>query len=133
MPPEASLLLATTYRMHPAVCGFVFAAFYAKCLQAAASCNDQRLDNPENLSPSGVGLRWVPVTQTGRTGYSPEEVQAVRHLVKHVISSRWTAQDGTVRRVGPQDILVMSPSNVQVAEIQQTVSIDVAVGTVDKF
>ncbi|TGV62104.1 hypothetical protein EN801_049920, partial [Mesorhizobium sp. M00.F.Ca.ET.158.01.1.1] len=82
----------------------------------------------------GFGLRHIPVSHSGNQNSSPEEAVVIRDLVNHILQSNtsWVDRDGKEAPITPDDILIITPYNAQVFEIQQRLP-SARVGTVDKF
>lgn len=131
IPPDRGLFLDTTHRMHPAVCAPVSALSYDGRLQSRPGLEAQLVGGTGPLS--GAGLRWHPVTHSGRSVESPEEVAAVSDLVAELSGVLWTDADGFTRPLGRDDILVVAPYNVQVSRLLSQLDGRARVGTVDKF
>ena len=70
----------------------------------------------------------------GNQNCSPEEATVVAALVEGILSSQatWVDRDGQQKPVTLNDIVIISPYNAQVFEIQQRLP-GARVGTVDKF
>jgi superfamily I DNA and/or RNA helicase len=77
------------------------------------------------------------VPHEGNTNASPEEAQTVARLAGELTSRRWRDKDGTRKPIGPGDILIVTPYNAQIREIQSALADrghdGFKVGTVDKF
>jgi uncharacterized protein len=131
MPPEYGLFLETTYRLHPAVCGFVSEAFYDGKLEPDESTKNQGL--AVSNGSGGVGLRYVPVEHAGNRTLSPEEVNRVDQLFRALIGLPWTDRDGNKRPLDVSDVLVVAPYNAQVRRLIEVLPDGARVGTVDKF
>ena len=133
MPEGAGLLLDRTYRMHPDLCRYTSEVFYDGKLHGV-----EGLERQEILGPlPGSGLRVVEVAHEGNTNASPEEADEVARLAEMLASCSWRDQDGAVRPVGRDGILVVTPYNAQIRAIQDTLVARglsrFRVGTVDKF
>jgi uncharacterized protein len=124
---DQGVFLPATRRMHPDVTNYVSEQFYEGQLNSFEDCSNQALD------PAGTGLRFVPMSHRGRVSRSPEEVLAVRGLVKYLIGQTWTERDGSKRPIEEEDILVITPFNAQVAALRADLGDRVQVGTVDMF
>jgi uncharacterized protein len=128
LPPEFGYFLATSWRMHPAVCAPVSELSYEGRLVSHAS--DRRLEGVE------PGLHPVPVDHAERSTASPEEADAVVEVVASVLGRTWWS-DGVARPLGETDVIVVAPYNAQVELLRQRLAeagyADVPVGTVDKF
>lgn len=129
---EQGLFLSETWRMHPDICSFDSELFYEGKLHSILACGNQTIlsDGPIN----GSGLRYYPIPHTGNKSSSIEEAAAIVQLVMTALRSntRWVDRDGNERPLTMGDIIILTPYNAQVFEIQQRLP-DVRVGTVDKF
>lgn len=135
MPPEAGLLIDRTWRMHPAICSFTSEVFYDGKLGWIDGLEHQALVGDGEYS--GAGIRVVEVAHTGNTDDSREEALAVAGIVKGLLGCRWQDHTKTTQEVTGGSILIVTPYNAQVREIEQALSDvgcrGVGVGTVDKF
>ncbi|KQP57457.1 bifunctional RecB family nuclease/DEAD/DEAH box helicase [Agreia sp. Leaf283] len=128
LPPELGYFLATSWRMHPAVCAPVSELSYEGRLVSHAS--DRRL---EGIQP---GLHPVPIDHAERSTSSPEEADAVARIVDSVLGRTWSSR-GVSRPLGETDIIVVAPYNAQVELLRLRLAAagyeSIPVGTVDKF
>jgi predicted RecB family nuclease len=134
IPPERGIFLPLTWRLAPSICAFTSEVFYEGRLASRDGLNSQKLGGPPDFE--GNGLWVVEVEHVGNCNASPEEVEAVIELVTRLSSpgKYWVDQDGERRQLNPQDILVVSPYNAQVARLTERLqTLGVSVGTVDKF
>ncbi|MFZ4604604.1 MAG: DEAD/DEAH box helicase, partial [Caulobacterales bacterium] len=136
VPPDRGIFLPVTQRMHPALCRFVSDAVYDGRLEADASASVQRLhvdcaDDPEALAPAG--LRFAPVEHVGCAQRSPAEAARLASVYQKVLSAEWTNRQGERRPVTCDDVLVVSPYNMQVELLRKSLPDGARVGTVDKF
>jgi superfamily I DNA and/or RNA helicase len=79
-------------------------------------------------------MRYLPVVHHGNQNCSPEEARAVGALVESILESKavWVDRDGAEKPVTLNEIIIITPYNAQVFEIQQRLP-GARVGTVDKF
>lgn len=130
--PERGLFLETTWRLHPEICAFNSELFYDGKLFAKPDCEQQTIiaDGPI----SGNGLRYLPVPHSGNQSFSIEEADATAKLVSDILARKpsWIDRDGNEHALTLNDILIITPYNAQVFEIQQRLP-QARVGTVDKF
>jgi predicted RecB family nuclease len=135
VPPERGVFLDITRRMHPDVCQFISEAVYDGRLRSHPSCVARRLVLSDDVDPAlkATGLSWVPVTHQDCTQKSAEEGERVRELVDSLIQQRWIEEEGRQRSMTLQDILIVSPYNMQVNLLQGLLQPGARVGTVDKF
>lgn len=135
VPPDRGIFLDTSFRMHPSLCDWVSEAVYDGRLRAHPSAASQALLlAPEAPAPLGPhGLRFLAVEHAGRTQSCPEEAEEVARLWRALMGQRWADRHGKERVLGPEDVLVVAPYNVQVNLIRRLLPADARLGTVDKF
>ncbi len=133
MPPGLGIFIEQTRRLHPDVCGFTSEAFYEGKLESFPGLERQELDGVAPLT--GTGIRLVGVAHRGNANDSPEEADAVAALVGRLLDggSSWTDADGESHLLSLDDILVITPYNAQVGQIDRRLPAGARVGTVDKF
>jgi hypothetical protein len=132
IPPDKGLFLEETWRLHPDICAYTSELFYAGKLRSHAGLEKQAIKSVGPLS--GSGLRYLAVAHSGNQNCSPEEAQAIATLVETTINgkSTWIDGDGQERVITFEDIVIITPYNAQVFEIQQRMP-SARVGTVDNF
>jgi uncharacterized protein len=132
IPPDKGLFLEKTWRIHPAICTYTSELFYDGKLSSMDGLEKQVINGW--MPKSAAGLYFVPVKHTGNQICSPEEAKAVADAVGSILSSKatWVDRDGQERRITLDDIIVITPYNAQVLEIQKILP-GARVGTVDKF
>lgn len=69
----------------------------------------------------------------GCTQSSLEEAEAARDLIAQLRQLRWTDEGGESHPITQEDILVVTPFNMQVSLLKKTLPAGARVGTVDKF
>ena len=137
MPPNQGLFLDQTYRLHPDIARFTSEIYYEGRVKARSGLEHQTI-LPRETSESdlmGSGLRYVPVAHDGNQARSPEEIKCIRRLVSELLEhSSWQDQDGTVRPLTPNDILIVAPYNAQVSALVEALpDLSGRIGTVDRF
>jgi predicted RecB family nuclease len=132
VPPDKGLFLEETWRLHPAICAYTSELFYDGKLRAKDGLEMQLINSTGPIK--GFGLRFLTVAHNGNQNCAPEEADAVAMIVDDIIKSKaaWVDRDGQERLVTLDDILIITPYNAQVFEIQQRLA-GARVGTVDKF
>jgi uncharacterized protein len=134
MPPDRGIFFPETRRLHPEICRFVSDLAYDARLHSIAGAERQGLvlDRADpRLAPSGI--RFVEVEHEGRSQSSPEEGEIVRALWLDLLRHGFRDRDGAVRRLAPDDILVVAPYNAHVNLLQRVLPTGARVGTVDRF
>src|SRR4029077_4473208 len=132
IPPDRGLFLEQTWRLHPSICEFTSEVFYAGEIRSNTGLEGQTIIS--SGPASGSGLRSLPVAHTGNQNCSPEEAAAVSDLVKGILANgaTWVDGDALERPLTLNDIMIITPHNAQVFEINQRLP-GARVGTVDKF
>lgn len=135
IPPAEGIFLSQTWRMHPAVCGFISDAVYDGRLHSAPGVERRHLRLRSDAHPglAAVGIRYLPVDHSGRSQSSAEEATVVGDLYTSLLLQEFVDADGIVHPIGAADILVVSPYNLQVNLLQRRLPAGARVGTVDKF
>jgi uncharacterized protein len=80
-----------------------------------------------------TGISWVPFAHADCGQKSEEEAARIGELYTSLLGQRWTNRDGVTEAIGPADILIVSPYNMQVNLLKATLPAGARVGTVDKF
>ena len=129
---DQGLFLEETWRLHPSICNFTSELFYAEKLEPREHNGRQTVNCSEPIS--GAGLWFLPVVHEGNINASPEEAAGIEALVNRILQNEptWTNRINDTNPLTINDILVITPYNAQVFEIQQRLP-DIRVGTVDKF
>jgi uncharacterized protein len=141
IPPDKGLFLAETWRLHPDIARFTSEVYYEGRVGSRPGLERQAIlaDEVPGGGPfdncTGSGLRFVPVTHTGNSARSAEEVATIRSLVEHLLRhGRWRDRDGVVRALGADDVLIVAPYNAQVSALVEALpALKTRIGTVDRF
>jgi uncharacterized protein len=135
MPADRGLFIENTRRMHPAVCAFTSEVFYENRLTSLEGLDNQTILGDGRMR--GAGLRVVDVYHEGNDNSAPEEARVVAELVADLQTKQWRNAAGDVAVIGLEGILVVTPFNAQIREIDGALLgrgiIGARVGTVDKF
>lgn len=133
--PDRGVFLSETHRMHPGVCRFVSDAVYDGRLQPEARNSNRVLVLDEHahaaLRPSGI--RFVEANHDACSQESAEEAEIVRTLFQNLLTQRYQDKNGVQHPIQLENILVVSPYNVQVNLLRRVLPAGARVGTVDKF
>ncbi|WP_255134125.1 AAA domain-containing protein, partial [Synechococcus sp. Cruz CV12-2-Slac-r] len=142
VPADRGVFLATSWRMEPSLTAMVSQLFYDGRLNAnpantinAISWRLPCLDATGEPLPQ-QGLVFDAVVHNGCSVCSEAEINRIEQLVDALLGSSYchTAAGQDKRGVlGPEQILVTAPYNVQVNRLQQRLGQKARVDTVDKF
>lgn len=132
IPDDQGLFLEETWRLHPSICTFTSDLFYAGKLEAREHNARQGIVSKGPVC--GAGLWYLPVEHEGNVNASLEEATSIAALIERLLagSPTWTDRENQTHDLTLTDILVITPYNAQVLEIQQCIP-GIKVGTVDKF
>ena len=135
VPPNRGIFLDRTWRMHPSLCRFVSEAFYDGRLESVEQTARQsiNLSSDCNGAAAPFGLRFVAVEHADNGQKSPEEGERLNAVYRGLLGQTWTNCDGVQNPLGLEDILVVSPYNMQVNMLKGLLPNGGRVGTVDKF
>ena len=130
--PTHGLFLATTWRLHPDLCRYTSETFYDGRLEPEPHLARQAINAA--APTGGQGPRWIAVPHRGRDNESVEEATVVAELATSLVETEttWVGPDGTERRIGWEQLVIVTPYNAQVGAIQRLLPL-ARVGTVDKF
>jgi uncharacterized protein len=135
IPSHLGLFISHTRRMHPDLCAFTSEVFYEGQLEPLPGLERQAIGGSGSLA--GTGLRWSAVHHTGNTNASREEAVAVAEVIDDLLDRTWVDQLGRISHVDAGSILVVTPFNAQIREIEAALDTHaisgILVGTVDKF
>lgn len=129
---DKGLFLEETWRLHPEIAAFTSELFYDGKLKSKSELVNQEIKSSEMID--GAGLFYVPVSHEGNQNSSSEEAMVIKSIVESVLSAKtkWVDLEKQERAITLDDILIITPYNAQVFEIQQHLS-GARIGTVDKF
>ena len=132
VPADTGLFLEETWRLHPDICAYTSELFYDGKLHSKRGLEQQVVKGAGPIS--GAGLYFLPVAHSGNQNCSPEEAQAIGDLVRSILAGNatWVDREGQEKPLTLDDIVIITPYNAQVFEIQQYLP-GARVGTVDKF
>lgn len=136
VPPEQGIFLATTRRMHPAICHFISDAVYDGRLQPNLDNARRHIVADGNSDPEAIisaGLRFIEIEHEGCSQRSEEEADRLKHTYESLLGMTWVDEVGDKHKIGIEDILVVTPYNMQVDLLENTLPKGARVGTVDRF
>lgn len=133
MPEGQGLFLGETWRFGNALCNFTSQAFYEGKLRPTT----QKALDTLSLTGGpldGAGPYLLAVEHDGNRNNSDEEVAAIAALIDQLVApgSMWIDAKGAAHQMTKDDVLVVSPYNVQVSRLAEALP-GVRCGTVDKF
>jgi uncharacterized protein len=131
---DRGVFLPLTWRMHEDICRFISEAVYDGRLRPAAGTESQGLVLGPQAHPAlrETGIRFLPVGHEGCSQRSEQEAELVRVIYLDLLRQSYMDNNGR-HHLQPEDILVVTPYNMQVNLLKQRLPDGARVGTVDKF
>jgi len=132
IPEERGIFLNKTHRLHPNINQFISDNFYDSRL-ITDDKNALRKINFKGKNFKEPGIYYIPVEHDNNSQKSLEECEMIKKLIKEFVGADFTDKDGKIRKITLQDILIISPFNVQVNYLKSELDDEAQVGTIDKF
>ena len=126
------IFLGKTYRMRPEICDFISKSFYDGRLKSDDSAALRKLELQNSNLPN-QGIHIIHADHQNCLQKSVEEGEIIKNKYHELLGQEFTDKDGLKREITIDDILVVSPYNVQVNYLTSILPKDAKVGTVDKF
>jgi len=134
IPETHGIFLERTYRMHPTVTLPLSDVVYEGKLKAAAANDLQVIHIPNSrLISQSCGIQLVNAPHEGNRQSSEEEVEIIRQLIAELKTGSYTDKTGTSKPMSDQDIMILSPYNMQVNLLKERLGTTFPIGTVDLF
>lgn len=132
---DRGVFLPVTWRVHENICRFISDAVYDGRLRPAPDNENQGLLLGPKAHPAlqETGIRFVPVDHEGCSQRSEQEAELVKEIYVNLLEHSYMDRESRQHRLQIKDILVVSPYNMQVNLLKQTLPEGARVGTVDKF
>ena len=131
IPANRGIFLGETYRMNSEITKFISDAFYDGRLKSNQVTEKRKLDlNKTELPNSGIAI--IHTDHEGCTQKSEEEAEIIKQQYNSLLGQKFIDGD-TERTITEDDILIISPYNVQVNYLIEELPDGARVGTVDKF
>lgn len=129
------IFLEKTWRMHPEVCNFISEAVYNGRLTSHPKTKDRIIICNEAADPAlkSSGIVFESLNHEGCSQDSEEEAVRVKAIYDSLLEQSYVDDKGARHQITPENILVVSPYNMQVNLLKQYLCSDARVGTVDKF
>ena len=132
IPANQGIFLPETRRLHPNICRFISEAFYEGRLTAHESTKARQLDL-QNTDLPNTGIVMLPAHHDGCGQKSIVEGEIIEAKYQQLLGQTIAETDGTTRDITADDILIVTPYNVQVNYLRSLLPDEARIGTVDKF
>ena len=134
IPSDQGVFLERTYRMHPSVCKPLSEIVYEGRLQADKQTTKQSINlSAPKLVTQSTGILSIPVRHQYNMQSSVEEVLQVQKIVDELKAGSFTNNKGHTNAITDDDILIVTPYNMQVNLLKEKLTGNMKIGTIDKF
>lgn len=132
---DRGAFLGTTWRMQENVCRFISDAVYDGRLHPEPQNQNQCLILGDDAHPDlrATGIRFIGVEHDECSQRSKEEAAKVCELYESLLEQNYVDRKGLRHSMTTDNILVVSPYNMQVNLLREMLPARARVGTVDKF
>jgi superfamily I DNA and/or RNA helicase len=130
--PEKGVFLDMSYRMRPEICDLISKIFYNDRLHSHPTAAMRQL-SLDDIGLSGSGVKLIIHEKEGVGKKNVQEAQIVKDMYLSLIGKIFIDHSQIKKEIGLDDILVISPYNLQVDYIKSILPQGAKVGTVDKF
>ena len=133
IPDDKGIFLNKTYRLHPKINSFISENFYEDRLLVNQANINRKIEFKKNSIIKFEGIHTILMNHEGRSQQSIEEFEIIKKIVDQLIGCEFTDFDQSKRKIDVDDILIVSPYNVQVNFLKERLIKDIRCGTIDKF
>ncbi len=134
IPTNMGIFIDVTRRLHPNLNSFISSNFYDDRLKHHKLTEKRELIFPEkDKSFQKPGIYYLPIKHQDCSQQSNEEGEMVNKLYKKFLKIKFKDEKGNTKKITVNDILTVSPYNVQVNYLKSILPKDSKVGTIDKF
>ena len=134
IPTNMGIFIDVTRRLHPNLNSFISSNFYDDRLKHHKLTEKRELIFPEkDKSFQKPGIYYLPIQHQDCSQQSNEEGEMVNKLYKKFLKIKFKDEKGNTKKITVNDILTVSPYNVQVNYLKSILPKDSKVGTIDKF
>ena len=133
IPSHKGIFLNETRRLNKKICEFISTSFYDSRLKSHTVTNERYI----KLSLDKIndeGIIYVPMSHKNNSQKSIEETNYIKNLLSKIIGKRCKDNKNTKeRKINLEDILVVSPYNMQVNNLTRNLPKGSKIGTIDSF
>jgi len=133
IPEDKGIFLNTTYRMHPNINSFVSDNFY----ESKLVCHKDNAKRSINLAKGTIipteGIFYIEANHEGDSQKSITEADIIKDLLDQFTGRDFYSEKGEKKIISKDDILVISPYNIQTNYLTSRFNKFAKTGTIDKF
>ena len=131
---DRGVFLETTHRLHPKICGYISEAFYNSKLRPDPKTEKFRLNfQPRIPGIEENGVYFAPIPHEDCSQKCEPEALAIQDLYSRLLKLKFNDGVNPQKPLTKDDILIVTPFNMQVACLEGLLGSDARIGTVDKF
>ena len=133
IPEDKGIFLNKTYRLHPNINSFISENFYEGRLVVDQANINRKIEYKKNSIINSEGIHTIFMNHEGRSQQSIEEFEIIKKIIDQLIGCEFTDFDNSKRKINVDDILIVSPYNVQVNFLKERLMKGIRCGTVDRY
>ncbi len=126
------IFLNRTFRLNPEINSFTSTSFYDGRLLTHKFAENRKIEYPKSCLIKKDGIHFISMKHEDNSQKSLEELKIIQKLIKQLVGANFI-DNKMKRKLSIQDILVVTPYNVQVNYLLANLPEGTRVGTVDKF
>ena len=126
------IFLNKTYRLHPTINNYISNSFYDGRLLTNHNSENRKIKYPETCLIKNDGIHFLAMRHKDNSQKSEDELKIIKLLMDQLIGSIFI-DNKAKRKLTIEDILIVTPYNVQVNYLLENLKKGSRVGTVDKF
>lgn len=130
---DKGIFLNNSFRMHPDINNFISDSFYDGRLNCDDQTSKRSLKLEAKTKLNCPGINYIQAIHNDFSQRNEVEGEIVNKIYKDLIGKNFQDYDGKQRKISSEDILVISPYNVQVNYLKSILPEGARVGTIDKF
>ena len=130
---DKGVFLNKTFRMHPKINDFTSENFYEDRLLCSDITSKRKIHFDKTCQIQDIGIHYIAADHTDCSQKNETEGTIIKNLYRDLSKCEFEDEFGKVRKIKNEDILTISPYNVQVNYLKSILPKESRVGTIDKF
>ena len=133
VPNERGIFLSKTFRMNPKINKFISENFYENRLLCDEITSKRKIIFQKNTQIQSDGIHFISADHTDCSQKNEIEGKIIKDLYNQLSEHKIEDEFGKIKKLTNEDILTISPYNIQVNYLKSILPKDSRVGTIDKF
>ena len=133
VPNEKGIFLSKTFRMNPKINKFISENFYENRLLCDEITSKRKIIFQKSTQIQSDGIHFISADHTDCSQKNEIEGKIIKDLYNQLSEHKIEDEFGKIKKLTNEDILTISPYNIQVNYLKSILPKDSRVGTIDKF